>query len=297
MDSNLILIGNPASGRGAGAASLARAEALLRERGREVRVLRTDRPGHAVQLGCEAAREDPEVLLVSGGDGTVRDVAEGVSRAGSAVPLGILPGGTGNDLCRTLGVPLPLEAALEVALSGRARTLDLWQWNETCFLNVAGLGLDAAVAREVNARFRNMRGTLPYVLALLSVLPRFRPQELRLTWPGGEWSGSAWLAAFGNGRYYGGGMAITPQAEPDDGLLDVVVIGAVSKLELLRELPGLFQGRHVAHPGVTSQRAASFQVEAAAQDATIDGELIGHAPAAVTLSPHKVSVRVPDEIQ
>lgn len=290
---SLFLIGNPRSGRGNGAVLLERAQSLLRARGQEPVVLPTQRPTHAVELARHAGEQGADLVLVVGGDGTVRDVAEGLALCGAHAALGILPGGTGNDLTRTLGLPRTLPEALEVALEGRDRELDLWRWNQAHFLNVAGLGLDAAVAAEVNRRFHNMRGPLPYVLALLAVLPRLQPQPVRLTWTGGEYDGKVWLAAFGNARYYGGGMAIAPDAIPDDGLLDAVLIGNVSRLELLRQLPGLFHGRHVRHPQVRCVKAAGYRLEAAEQDATIDGELIGRTPAVIEHAAYRVRVRVP----
>ncbi len=293
MVPRVVVLGNPRAGRGKGAAALDAAAHLLGERGASVKIMRTERPGHAVELAERAPEERPDLVLVVGGDGTVRDVTEGLLRSGYAGPVGLLPGGTGNDLARTLGVPRPLEKALAVALAGVEREIDVWSWNDTCFINVAGVGLDAAVAREVNTRFPSMRGALPYLLALMTVLPRLQPQRLRLTHAEGEWEGSVWLAAFGNGRCYGGGMQIAPSAEPDDGLLDVVLVGHVSRMELLRELPGIFKGRHVRHPRVVSLRVTACGVEAVEQDATIDGELIGRTPARIVLAPGKLRVRVP----
>jgi diacylglycerol kinase (ATP) len=287
----VVLLGNPASARGAGAARLAAVEAALRSRGVELVVLRTERPAHAVELARSAAEGRAALLVVSGGDGTVRDAVEGL--LGSAVPLGIVPGGTGNDLVRTLGIPADLDRAVTIALSERERTLDVWSWGGVPFLNVAGLGLDAAVATEVNERLRGLRGTLAYVVALMRVLPRFAPVPLALRWPEGEWSGSAWLAAFGNGQCYGGGMKITPAAVPDDGLLDVTVITGISRAELLRQFPKIFSGSHVQHPAVLTFMASRFEVDAPPQRATIDGELIGTVPALVEKVPAAIRVRVP----
>jgi diacylglycerol kinase (ATP) len=279
------------SGRGRGAAAIEAAAAALKARGLSPDVRPTQHPGHAVELARRAAKEGADLLLVCGGDGTVRDTAEGLD--GADLPVGILPGGTGNDLARTLNLPRETGAALDTALSGRDRLLDVWRWNEVPFVNIAGIGLDAAVAGVVNRRFRRLTGTLAYVAAFVLTLPRYRPQELRLEWPDGEWSGSAWLAAFASGRSYGGGMLIAPDAVPDDGLLDVVVIEGVGKVELLRQFPKLFAGTHVKHPRVRTLRLPSVKIEAAPQEATIDGELIGAAPAAVSQAGRPFRVRVP----
>jgi YegS/Rv2252/BmrU family lipid kinase len=290
LPDRVFLIGNPVSGRGRGAAALAAAGEALRMRGLSVEVRSTEAPGHAVELAREAARE-ADLILVIGGDGTVRDVVQGL--AGADVPLGILPGGTGNDLARTLGIPRDLNAALEAALVGRDRPLDVWLWDQVPFVNVAGVGLDAAVAGTVNRKLRMLHGAPAYAAAFCMTLPGFRPQVLRLSWPGGGWSGEAWLAAFANARSYGGGMLIAPDAVPDDGLLDVIVIEGVGKLELIRQFPKLFSGTHVGHPRVRSFRVESLRIEAVPQDVTIDGELIGRTPAAVTRADCRVRVRVP----
>jgi YegS/Rv2252/BmrU family lipid kinase len=287
----IVLLGNPASGRGRGAAALEAALRELHARGLRPDLLRTEAPGHAVELARKAAEAGADLLLVSGGDGTVRDVAEGLS--GTDVPIGILPGGTGNDLARTLALPRDPARAVEVALGNVERALDRWRWNDTLFVNIAGVGLDAAVAGAVNRRFRRLRGTLAYVTAAFMTLPRFKPLQLHLTWPGGEWSGRTWVAAFANAQYYGGGMQMAPAAVVDDGLLDIIVFEDVSKAELLLQLPRMFSGTHIRHPRVRSFRAASARVEAAHYEATIDGELIDATPATITRAPGRLRVRAP----
>lgn len=292
---HIAIIANPASGRGRGAAVLAEATARLQALGCAVEVLESTAPGHAVKLARTLPAE-LDLLLLIGGDGTTRDVVEGLG--GRDVPVGILPAGTGNDLIRTLGIPRDLDRALEIALRSGERRLDVWSWNGVPFVNVAGIGLDAAVAEAVNTRFRWLGGTGAYVLAFLSVFPRFKPLSLRLTWPEGSWEGGAWLAAFGNATCYGGGMRIVPDAIPDDGLLDVVLVEAVSRATLLQQFPCLFSGEHVKHPRVRRIRTTEIRVEllqpdAAFSTATIDGELIARAPAVIQRLPHTLRVRVP----
>jgi len=293
---NVYLLGNPASGRGRGAKALHQINALLKERGVEAVVLRTTGPTDAIRLAREAAESGAELLLVCGGDGTIRDAIEGVvsaSRVAGATAVGLLPAGTGNDLARTLGIPTRREQALAVALDGAERNLDVWRWNGTPFVNIAGVGLDAAVAGAVNRKFRTLRGPLAYIAGALYALPRFQPFPLTLQLPDTEWTGTVWLAAFASGKCYGGGMRIAPDADPHDGLLDVVVVEKTSRVELLRQLPGLFSGRHVTHPKVRIVRAASVEVQAPPQEVTLDGELLGATPARIWRDPATVRVRVP----
>jgi len=283
------LIGNPRAGRGRGAVAMREAASALALRAIEPVLLPTEHAGHAVDLAGAAAAA--KLLLVVGGDGTVRDVVQGLGR-GSA-PLALLPGGTGNDLARCLGIPRDIERAVEIALTGRERGLDVWMWNRSAFVNVAGGGRDAARAAVVNRRFRRLHGMLAYLCAFFLTLPGFRPLELRLAWPQGGWAGRLWLAAFANGVCYGGGMRIAPDAVPDDGLLDLVVVEDVPKLELLRQLPGIFRGAHVRHPRVKSFRVETVRIDGAVLDATIDGELIDATPAVLARRPHGVRLRVP----
>ena len=292
---NVYLLGNPVSGRGRGAKALAQIAALLKARGVEIEVLRTCGPTDAIRLARQAVESGAELLLVAGGDGTIRDAVEGIVSAASAraTTVGILPAGTGNDLARTLGISTNLERAVEVALAGTERELDVWRWNDTPFVNIAGVGLDAAVAGAVNRKFRALHGPLAYLAGALYALPRFQPFPVTLQLPEGEWSGTVWLAAFASGRCYGGGMQIAPAADPHDGLLDIVVVEETSRGELLRQLPGLFSGRHVTHPKVRIVRAASVSVHAPPQDVTLDGELLGVTPGRVWHDDSRVRVRVP----
>jgi len=296
QNEHVTLIGNPAAGSGRGAVALGRAEVALVARGIQPVVLPTERPGHAVELARQAVTDGTSLLLVLGGDGTIRDVTDGLLSAlegPTRPPLGILPGGTGNDLVRTLDIPTSLTAALDIALGSHEADLDVWHWNGTPFLNVAGVGLDAAVAGVVNSKPRHVKGTLGYLLAALATLPRFEPTELTLRLPDRQWSGRVWLVAFGNGRCYGGGMRIAPEAELCDGLLDIVVVEAMPRVELLGQLPGLFSGKHIRHPRVHVMRAECVEVEGLNQEVTLDGELIGRVPAVVRRAKTPLRLRVP----
>lgn len=279
------IIYNPTAGRGRGAGVAREAASRLTARGCEVTCRESERPRHGCELAAAAAAAGAARVAVVGGDGTVRDVVAGL--AGARLPVAVLPAGTGNDLARTLHLPRRLDPALEVLLHGVARRLDVWLWNEVAFVNVAGLGLDAAVADTVNRRLRGVRVTLAYLLGVALTLPGFQPLALQLESEAWSYSGSVMLAAAANARYYGGGMRIAPQARPDDGELAIVVVEAVPRLELARQLPSVFRGRHVDHPRVKTFSAARLRVDApAGQPVTLDGELLGTVPAIVERAPY-----------
>lgn len=290
------IIANPRAGGGKGAA---RAEYIaygLRTYDVFADVRVTRYPGHAALLAAEALEEGLDAVAVHGGDGSLRDAAEALG--GTDVPLLVLPGGTGNDFARTLGVPADPLAAAELLITGAPRAVDLWRWNERLFLNVAGLGFDGAVARRVNesrALSGFLRGSAAYLLGALTVLPRYEAARVEIaTGEEARFRGAALLVAFANARCYGGGMRIAPEAELADGLLDVVVVRAGSKLEILRALPQVFRGAHLKHPLVQMFRAAELRVRCAgAPPVTLDGEVLGELPAEIRHAGRQLLVYAP----
>ncbi len=248
-------------------------------------------PGHSEDLARTACSMGSDLVIAVGGDGTVRDVMAGLQ--GSRVPLGLVPAGTGNDLARTLGIPVDVERAVGIALSGRSRRLDVWLWNGVPFVNVAGVGMDAAVARVVNERFKFLTGAAAYVAGFLTVFPRYKAMRVKLNWENGAWDGSAWLVAVANGQYYGGGMKVAPAAVPDDGYLSVIVVEGIPRGQLLCQFPRLFTGTHVRHPGVRCIQVRELSISGDAHIATIDGELLASTPATIRMSAHGCVFRTP----
>jgi diacylglycerol kinase (ATP) len=293
MSEALWLIYNPRSGRGRGARAAGRVAARAKLAGWEAVLRPTERPGHAAGLVREAVAAGAARIGLIGGDGTVHDAVAGLE--GALLPLAVLPAGTGNDLARTLGLPRKLDLAAEVMLHGRQRAVDVWLWNGIPFVNVAGVGLDAAVAEAVNRRLPQLRGTPAYLAGVAITLPGFRPIHIRLKGDDWQHEGEAMLVAVANGQCYGGGMRIAPAAAPDDGLLDVVVVGGVSKLELVRQMPRVFSGTHTRHPQVHCFRTRGLHVEVTGREppVTLDGELAGGLPATVALAPAPVHFLVP----
>ncbi len=271
---------NPVSGSGRGARAARGAAAQIRGAGRGVVLRATERPRHATELVQQAVSAGAAAIAIAGGDGTVRDAVAGLE--GAQTPLAIVPAGTGNDLVRTLRIPANRSAAVDLLLNGTARPVDIWRWNDVPFVNVAGVGLDAAVADTVNRRIRRLRGPLAYLAGVALTLSHFRPIEIELVADEWRFAGTAMLAAFGNGRCYGGGMRIAPAAVVDDGLLDVVVVEGIPRLELVRQMPRVFMGTHLSHPRVQSFRASRIVVRGdPALPVTLDGELLGTLPAEV----------------
>ncbi|WP_069167829.1 diacylglycerol kinase [Nocardia altamirensis] len=307
----VTVVTNPLAGLGKGHDVAGAALARLRERGAEITEVRAASAAESVRLvrdSIQHGRQDAVVCI--GGDGLVNVLLPAVAQTG--VPLGMIPAGTGNDLARELGIPTddPVAAA-DAVLDGRTRTIDLGRIDSPTpdstpmwFATVTGTGFDARVTLRANA-MRWPRGRLRYTLAALAEISgRFTvPYRVELTGAvtegltnpgaGALLETDAVMVAVGNTRTYGGGMLICPDAVLDDGLLDLTVVGALSRGEMLRLLPALSAGKRQNHPEVKQYRAAAITLTAPGAPATADGEPAGTLPITITAVPGALTVLVP----
>lgn len=294
MARTLRLIVNPHSGGGRALDALPRVEAALARLGLEHDTVHTRSLDHGRELALEGAASGRVVVTLSG-DGLVGAVAGALAGREGAV-LGVLPGGRGNDFARVLGVPLhDLDAACAILRDGEERPLDVGcVGGDRPFIGIASLGFDSEanrIANEAPARL----GNLVYAYGALRALVAWRPARFELELDGAPpRSFTGYSVAFANSKAYGGGMYLAPDAELDDGLLDVVVSGPVSKLHFLRQLPKVFKGTHVRDPDVHVLRAHRVRVSAD-RPFTIyaDGDPIAQAPAVVTVVPRALRVLCP----
>jgi diacylglycerol kinase (ATP) len=286
------VIVNPAAGRGRTRRLLPAIEARAAAVGAKVAVsIDGDSPG---PLAREAAALGHD-LVACGGDGLVAMVA-GVA-ADTGRRLAIVPTGAGNDFARGLGYDAkqPLDAfdALE---RGHDRVVDLGRVNGRWYTCVTASGFDAEANRWANTVHR-LSGTALYVAAVLRTLAVYRPHPFRLTVDGDPNEFKAWLVAVGNGPAYGGGMNIAPGASLDDGLLDVTVVGEMTRLQMVVNFPKVFKGTHTSHAKVATYRGARVEIEsldpAVAMDVYADGERVGPLPATMEAVGGALTVRVP----
>ncbi|MEX1079105.1 MAG: YegS/Rv2252/BmrU family lipid kinase [Homoserinimonas sp.] len=295
----IVVAINPAAAFGRGRAVGPAVVQSLRGAGHEVTALSEPSFLKLAETVRTAVATTPDALVVVGGDGMVNLAAHAL--AGSTVPLGVVPSGTGNDLARGLGIPIGnTEAAIEALLqalgrppriidAGRIRNGD---GAESWFAGVLSAGFDAVVNERANL-MRWPKGRNRYNLALLRELAMLRPVHYRLTVDGTVIETDAMLISVANNTSFGGGMKVTPEALLDDGELDVLVVQPLSRLAFLRIFPRVFQGTHITDPRVTIYRGRNIRVEADGIVAYADGERIGRMPVDIEAVPGALRVFAP----
>ncbi|MCS6830565.1 MAG: diacylglycerol kinase family lipid kinase [Armatimonadota bacterium] len=267
-------------------------EQVSRRAGLSWRVVHTTRPGQATELARQAAEAGASIVVAAGGDGTCGEVANGI--VGTSARLGVLPLGTGNDFARCAGISENLQIAVETLFTGKARRIDLGSAGGRYFINIAGCGMDAAVAKRVNQGFRFLQGTAAYVAALFQTLATFKPVRMCINTDGQEQRIDAFLCTVANTQSYGGGMRIAPFAQIDDGLLDVCIVKAVSKLEFVRVFPRVYSGTHITHPCFLMHTARKIYVESDPPvPILVDGDVVGTTPVEFSIHPHAIEVILP----
>lgn len=291
MPREIALLTNPTAGKGRGSQVASRVLPRLREAGLVVRNLVGRDPDEARRLAEQCVADGVDSLVVVGGDGMVHVAVQAL--AGSATRLGLVPAGTGNDVARYLGLPrADPETAAAVVAAGRERVIDLARVGPTYFVTVLCAGFDAVVTERAN-RMRWPRGQMRYNLATVAELSTFRPLPYVLDVDGEERRFDAMLVSVGNGPSYGGGLRITEGARIDDGLLDIVVIRPMSKVELVRTYPKLFKGTHVHHRDYRHYQGKRVTIAAPGVTAYADGERIATLPLTVEVAPAALRVLVP----
>jgi diacylglycerol kinase (ATP) len=242
------------------------------------------------------------LLVVVGGDGTVHEVVNGITGVDS-VELAILPRGTGKDFVRSLRIPRDLRDAIDLARDGSARAIDVGRaqyvrWDgspgEAYFANFAGAGISGAIARRANASSKALGGRLSFLWATIAVFARWTSVAVTAEIDGTRREGQMFEVLAMNGDYAAGGMWVTPEAEPDDGRFDVLLIGDVTKADFVRTFPKLYRGTHLSHPKIELLHGKHVVVEGSTPlPIVLDGEQPGTTPARFELVPGALRVRAP----
>jgi len=263
----------------------------------------TEGTGHATELARAAASDGYRYLVAVGGDGTVNEVANGILHSADAgsVSLGIISTGTGSDFVRSAGIPRNYVSACSCLTSPQRRLIDIGiveyrkngQSSKRFFVNVAGIGFDAAAVEATEQLPKYFGGTIPYLAGLLRTLVGYRNKSVELGIGDRAEKARVLSVVVSNGNYFGGGMRIAPEASLDDSLLDVCVIGDVGKFDLLKSLPMVYKGTHGDHPKVRMEKAGKVTVESAEKVLVhADGEVLGEGPASFSLIPAALNIVV-----
>ena len=276
---------NPTAGGGRGAAAGSATALRLTEAGFDVVLLQAGSAVELIERAATAIADGLDALVVVGGDGMVHLGTNLV--ASTTLPLGIVAAGTGNDVARSLGLPVKdLAAAAQVVVdavrAGTNRPVDAVRCGpepagRRWFAGVLGAGFDALVNERANS-WSWPRGRRRYDLAILRELPVLRPRDYVLELDGVRHELQAVLVAVANSPAYGGGLHVCPDAQMDDGLLDVLVVGPLSRTRFIRLYPSVFSGRHVGHPEVQVLRARVVRLNSPGIVGYADGERIDPLP-------------------
>ena len=303
MRPRCLFLVNPASGNGEAGKRWPEIAHRAATRGLEGDARFSERPGHLAELAREAALEGAELLVVVGGDGSVNEVANGLAGLTAAPELAVVARGTGWDFVRTYAIPRKIDEAVRVALEGSTRTIDLgrvtyrsWEGpeQEAYFANVASAGMSGAIAKRANETSKALGGKASYLWATFAVFAGWSATEMRVTVDGETREGRMFDVVVANGKFFGGGMKICPDAEPDDGLFDVLLIGDLTKRDLLLTMPKIYRGTHLPHPKGELLRGRAVSVDAGEPvPIELDGEQPGTTPVRFETVPGALRLRVP----
>jgi YegS/Rv2252/BmrU family lipid kinase len=270
---------NPVAGRGRAGRSIRQVASKLDSLGVSHVLVESESVGNLETKVFDAVSAGAARILVAGGDGSIHEVVNGILRTGNSVELGVIPIGTGNDFAKACSIPVQWEDAVQ-ELAGRLRTntparqIDAGRMNDRYFANGAGIGFDA----KVNQIARDIRwhiGDLVYLVAILKgMVDGVITPQVTMKYSGQTIEGPITLANVSNGAWVGGMFHIAPMARNDDGELDLIFVGPVSRLRILALLPKLIQGSHIEQPEITHARLTRCQITAAAAvPSHLDGEV------------------------
>lgn len=298
----IIIVANPASGRGR---ALGKAETVaqqLRDRGHGVDVRRTTASGDATRVTldeCSSNQPLPDCVAACGGDGTMQEVAHALAQLkdsmGDDCPaMGLIPAGRCNDFARVLGVRSDVASVVDILDHGVVQSVDLGRVNGRHYCTVATVGVDADISSYVDRMRMPLRGKAAYVYGTLCVLCRYSGLAVRIEGDFGVIEKPVFVASTANTSLYGGAIPIAPKANPMDGLLDLCVIDFKSRWQSFTMLPRVLMGRHTDMPGVRFIRTKHFQIVAADGNVPIwaDGERIATTPATIESVPNALGVMV-----
>ncbi|HJX48204.1 MAG TPA: diacylglycerol kinase family protein [Gaiellaceae bacterium] len=304
MRTPVVFLVNPVSSNGSTGKRWPELAHRAAQLGLHGETLFSERSGHLIELAEQSARDGAELIVAVGGDGTLNEAVNGVMRAGTPTEVATIPLGTGMDFARTYAIPNRFEDAVRTAVSGATRTIDVGRvsyrtWDghdaERYVANVGSVGMSAAVAQRANGMSKAIGGKATFFYALVRVFFEWENTIVRVELEGGEEREARMHDVIvANGRWHGGAMLLAPDALPDDGLFDVVLVGDINKRDFITTAPKIYKGTYLAHPKVELLRARAVTVDAPEPlPIELDGEQVGTTPARFEIVPRALRVRVP----
>jgi diacylglycerol kinase (ATP) len=300
-----VFLVNPASANGSTRKSWPEIAHRAASAGLQGEALFSEGPGGIFKVAERAAGLNAKRVVVVGGDGSVNEAANGLLSigVGKEIELAVIPRGTGTDFVRTFRIPTKLDEAIAVARDGEVREIDAGRasyraWDGSAgsayFVNIASAGMSGAVAQRANATSKALGGKASFLWATLAVFARWQNARVVVDVDDAHREGSMLDVIVANCEWLGGGMHMTPNARPDDGLLDVLLIGDITKRDLVQTLPKIYRGTHLPHPRAEELRGATVRVDAPTPlPIELDGEQPGTTPASFEVVPRALRLVVP----
>lgn len=288
---SILIIANPAAGGGRSLKVLAKTKAILQTNAVPHKILLTDGPGHAISLAKQAAAAKWPIIATIGGDGTINEVIQGIVNTETA--LAIIPGGTGNDLARSLSVPLKTHAAVRILLDGVITAIDCGYSSYRAFGALVSIGFPVTVIQYVNSTQGLLKGSPKFLAAVWKTIQHLKAFPAKIAVDGYVRQVNTIGIFVQNTKFAGGGLMIAPDADPADSTFDIVIVHNLLRRELISTLPKAYWGAHKDHPAVEFLRGK--QVEIATQQPLpmlFDGEVVGETPLRATIVPAALRVVV-----
>ncbi len=284
---------NPTAGQGQALKVWDKIASILKQSGQDFAFYLTEKQGDGTRLAGEAARAGAELIVGVGGDGTLNEIVNGLNFSDNI--LGIIPTGTGNGFRRSCSIPGNWQAALSGLSQWEPRHIDLGRVNDRYFLNVVGIGFDAAVEELASGKYHNLKGYLSYIPAFIEELATFKYFPASLCFEQTSYQeDKLLLIVINNGAYYGGSMCIAPQASVDDGKLDLTIIKSIGVRETTILAARALLKKQLTHKAISKETISSIRIES---DDTvpihIDGELIGKLPITIELKASALKIMAP----
>ena len=303
------IIVNPRAGAGIAERAARHVSSTLRDAGTQHELAETRGPGDATRLAREAASDGRDVVAGAGGDGTLNEVVQAyLDAAGVPIPgpsIALIPAGTGGDFSRLFGLDANPERARDRILSGTKRPLDFGVMEvvsdrgapvRRAFVNIGSFGISGRIDQIVNQGPKWIGGRLAFALGSVRAMSVYKNAPVSIQVDGNTWfEGRLVVAAIANGRYFGGGMMVAPEADPSDGVFDVVAVGDLSFAESIVFAPSFYSGKHLGHERVSSTRGVRVDARPLASEPVYvdaDGETPGRLPLSATIFPGALTLLV-----